>query len=161
MIFIKGTQESTKFQIFNCSGEISPILYFDRILLLKVYKTSAKKEQKSYASWYWRVTQNLVKKRFVVSKTTRIWWILMRALKVSKMCTLNGLFHAKYITFDLKKCRRLIFHDTEESCKIWIKTDVWFGKLHEDFSKYFIKTVENVKIGIFMEYLSPKWKRMS
>ena len=32
-----------KFQTFDCSREISPDLYFDRFLLLKVCKTSAKK----------------------------------------------------------------------------------------------------------------------
>ena len=32
-----------KFQTFDCSGEILPSLYFDRLLLLKVYKVSAKK----------------------------------------------------------------------------------------------------------------------
>ena len=39
MIFKKGAHQSAKFQKdFGCSGEISPILYFDRLLLLKVYK---------------------------------------------------------------------------------------------------------------------------
>ena len=36
--------------------------------------------------------------------------------KVSKICTLIGLFRAMYITFDLKNYRGVIFHDTEESC---------------------------------------------
>ena len=31
-------------------------------------------------------------------------------------------------TFELKKLQRSIFHDTEESFKIWRKTDLWFGK---------------------------------
>ena len=56
--------------------------------------------------------------------------------KVSKMCTLIGHFRAKYITFDLKKYRGVIFHDTEESCKIWRKTDLWFGKWHEEFGRF-------------------------
>ena len=43
MIFTKGAQHSAKFQTFDCSGEISPNVYFDRLLLLKVYKVSAKK----------------------------------------------------------------------------------------------------------------------
>ena len=39
MIFKKGAHQSAKFQKdFGCSGEISPNLYFDRLLLLKVYK---------------------------------------------------------------------------------------------------------------------------
>ena len=38
--------------------------------------------------------------------------------QVSKICTLIGLFRAKYITFDLKTYRGVIFHDTEDSFKI-------------------------------------------
>ena len=30
--------------------------------------------------------------------------------------------------FDLTKYRGVIFHDTEEWCEIWRKTDFWFGK---------------------------------
>ena len=118
MIFTKGAHQSAKFQIFDCSGEISPNLYFDRLLLLKVYKISGKKVQRSYLPWYWRVVQNLKKNRFVVSKMTRIWWILISALKSLKNWTLIDPFpigRAKYITFDLKKYRGVIFHDNEES----------------------------------------------
>ena len=53
-----------------------------------------------------------------------------------KICTLIGSFCAKYIMFDLKKCTGVIFHDTEEWCKIWRKTDLWFGKWHEEFDKF-------------------------
>ena len=55
MIFKKVTHESAQFQIFDCSGKISPNLYFDRLLLLKVYRISAKLVQRIYVSWYWRV----------------------------------------------------------------------------------------------------------
>ena len=50
MIFAKGAHQSAKFQTFDCLGEISPNLYFDKLLLLKVYKLSAKKVQWSYVS---------------------------------------------------------------------------------------------------------------
>ena len=43
MIFTKGAHHSAKFQTFDCSGEISPNLYFDRLLLLKLRKVSTKK----------------------------------------------------------------------------------------------------------------------
>ena len=43
MIWTNKAHESAKFQTFNCSREISPHLYFDRLLLLKVYRFSAKK----------------------------------------------------------------------------------------------------------------------
>ena len=38
--------------------------------------------------------------------------------------------------FDLKIYRGVIFHDTEEWCEIWRKTDLWFGKWHEEFCKF-------------------------
>ena len=43
MIWTKGTHQSAKYQTFDCSHEISPNLCFDRLLLLRVYKISAKK----------------------------------------------------------------------------------------------------------------------
>ena len=54
--------------------------------------------------------------------------------KVPKICNLTGLFCAKYVTFDRKKYREVIFQDTEESCKTWRKTG--FGKCHEQFGKF-------------------------
>ena len=38
MIFTKGAHHSAKFQTFDCSGEISPNLYFDRLLCWKYIK---------------------------------------------------------------------------------------------------------------------------
>ena len=43
MIWAKRVHQSVKFDTFDCSCEISPSLYFERLLLLKVYKISAKK----------------------------------------------------------------------------------------------------------------------
>ena len=56
--------------------------------------------------------------------------------EVSKTCSLICPFRAKYITFDLKKYRGVTFYDTEESCKIWRKTDLCFGKWREGFGKF-------------------------
>ena len=50
--------------------------------------------------------------------------------KVSQICSLIGPIRALYITFDLQKYRGVIVHDTEESCKISRKSDLWFGKWH-------------------------------
>ena len=52
----------------------------------------------------------------------------------------------KYITFDLKKYRGVIFHDNEESCKIWRKIDLWFRKWHEEFSKVFSEPLKVSKL---------------
>ena len=43
--------------------------------------------------------------------------------KVSKIYTLIGPLREKYVMFDLKKYRGVIFHDTREWCKIWRKTN--------------------------------------
>ena len=49
--------------------------------------------------------------------------------KVSKICTLIGAFRAKH---------------TEESCKIWRKTDFRFGKRHEELGKF---SPEHLKVS--------------
>ena len=134
MIFTKGDHQSAKFQIFNCSGEISPNLYFYRLLLLKVYKISAKKLKMSHVSWHWRIMQNLKKSQFVVYKMTRIWWILIQALKSQKLA-LNLSFLCK---------GGVMSHDNEESCKIWRKTGLWFGKWHEASGKF---SSEHLKVS--------------
>ena len=72
----------------------------------------------------------------MVSKMTRTWWMLTWAIKVLKASTLTGSFWAKYITFDLKKYRGAIFQDTEEWCKIWRKTDLWFRKWYMEYGKF-------------------------
>ena len=61
MILTKGAHQSVNFQTFHCSCKISLNLYFHRLLLYKVYKISAKKVQRSYVSWPWRLMQNLKK----------------------------------------------------------------------------------------------------
>ena len=64
--------------------------------------------------------------------------------QVSKSYTLIGHFCAKYITLDQKKYRGVMFHYTEESCKIWRKPDFWFGKWHEEFGKF---SSEHLKVS--------------
>ena len=68
--------------------------------------------------------------------------------KVSKIYTLIGPFRAKYTsakyTFNLKNYRAVIFHDTDESCKIWRKIDLWSGKWHEEFGKF---SPEHLKVS--------------
>ena len=61
MIWTNGAHQSAKFETFDCSREISPNLYFDRLLLLKVHKIVAKKVQKSYISRHQTVMQNFKK----------------------------------------------------------------------------------------------------
>ena len=142
MIFTKGVRQSAKVQNLDCSVGISPNLYFDRLLLLKVYKISAKKVQKSYVSWYWRVMQNLKKKRFVVSKMTRIWWILIQMLKRFQnvyfdwflLCKLYNLWPTKVERSYLSWHWRAMQNLTKNWLAVWKMTwGIW---------KIFIRTLD-------------------
>ena len=73
--------------------------------------------------------------------------------KVSKTCTLIGFLCLKYITLDLKKYRRVIFHDTEEWFKIWRSTDLWFGKWHEKLGKFSPEQLKVLKYGLWWDPL--------
>ena len=106
MIWTKGANQSPKFQSFGCSSKISPNLYFDRLLLLKVYKISAKKVQRSHVSWLWRGIQNLKKNWFVVSKLTRIWRVLTWALENLKKLRFDRLLMCKLFNAWPKKVER-------------------------------------------------------
>ena len=73
-------------------------------------------------------------------------------MKVSKFWVLIGSFCAKYITFDIKKYRDVIFHDTEVWCNIWRKTDLWFGEWHEELGKF---SQEHLKVSILGHWWDP------
>ena len=79
---------------------------------------------------FWRKTDLLFQKW---QKFGEFW---SEPSKLLKICTLIGPFCTKYIIFDPKKYRGVIYHDTQESCKIWRKTDLWFRKWHKEFIKF-------------------------
>ena len=70
--------------------------HFNGLLLNKVYIVWAKKVQRSYLSWHWRVIQNLKKNSLVVWKMTwGIWQIFTRSLESVKIGTLMRSFGPK------------------------------------------------------------------
>ena len=152
MIWTKGTHQSAKFQTFDCSRQISPNLYFDRFLWLKVYKIPAKRSIEELCLMSLNINAEFVEKLIFCFKNDKNLVNLAWALKILKTSTLVGFFCAKYMTFDLKKYRGVIFPDTEESCKIWRKTDLWFGKLHEESDKF---SPEHLKVSK-LESKNPK-----
>ena len=82
-------------------------------------------------------------------------------LEVSKIYTLTGCFWPKYIKFKLKKCRGVNFHDTREWYKIWRKTDLWFGKWHEEFGKFSCGKLKVSKLGLWWDSFVQSRKCMS
>ena len=81
--------------------------------------------------------------------------------QVSKTCTFICSYCAKYLMFDLKKYRGVIFHDTEGWCKIWRKTDLWFGKWHEEYGKFSPEQLKVSKLGFWWDPLIQSRKNMS
>ena len=122
----------------------------------KYIKFQLKKVWRKYVSWYQRVVQNLKKNLFFVSKMTRIWWILIRALKSLKhlhfdwslLCKVYNVWPEKvqrsYISWHWRAMQNLK--------KNWLV--VW--KMTWGIWQIFIRTLESAKIGIFMGFFCPK-----
>ena len=129
------------------STQISPNLCFDRLLLLKVYRISAKKVLRSYVSWHWREMQKL-KKNWFVSIMTRIWWILIRALKSLKNLHFHWSLSCKVYNIGPKKVQS---HEN----------DLRLGKWHEKFSKFSPEHLEVPKLGLSSDPFVQSRKCMS
>ena len=69
--------------------------------------------------------------------------------KVSKIFSLMGSFWAKYILFELKKYRGIIFHETEEGYKTWRGIDFSFQKWHKKFGKFWSEHFKSLKNFLF------------
>ena len=95
-----------------------------------------------------RMVQNLQKNLFFVSKMTRIWWILIWALKSLKNLHFDWSLLCKVYNVWPKKVQRSIFHDTrvmQNLKKNWLV--VW--KMTWGIQQIFITTLENVQFSIF------------
>ena len=77
-------------------------------------------------------------------------------LKVSKIFTLMGSLWAKYIFFELKKCRGIIFHEAEEGYKIWRGINSSFENWHKEFDKFWSECSKVSKIFTLMGSLRAK-----
>ena len=58
--------------------------------------------------------------------------------------------------FNLRKYRGVIFHDTEESCKTWRKTDLCFGKWHEEFAEFSSEHLKASTIFLWEPFLQSR-----
>ena len=81
----------------------------------------------------------LLNKVYIVwanKSTWGIWWILTRALESLKNFHFNEiLFSTVYIVW-AKKYRGVIFHKTEEGCKIWRRIRLLFQNWHKEFDTF-------------------------
>ena len=103
------------------------------------------KKYRGVVSWHWKVMQNLKKNQFVVSKLTRIWWILIQALKSIKnlhfdwslSCTLKC--HVKFeekLTYGFKDDKNLAnFRKNTWKCYNWDFDGILLSKVENAWAK--------------------------
>ena len=68
--------------------------------------------------------------------------------KVSNIFTLMGSFWEKYILFELRKYREVIFHETKEGYKIWTGIGLSFQNWHKEFDKFWPETQKSQKFSL-------------
>ena len=78
-------------------------------------------------------------------------------LKVSKNFHLMCPFWEKYIIFELKTYRGVIFHDTEKGYKIWKGIDLPFLNWHKEFHKFWPEHAKVSKILTLMDFFWIKY----
>ena len=78
--------------------------------------------------------------------------------KISKICTLMGWFWPKYIMFQLKKYRGVMFDCTQDWYKVWRKTGLCFQKLTWGIWQIFTRALESLQIGTLMASFCLKLK---
>ena len=69
--------------------------------------------------------------------------------KILQICTLMGCLWPKYIMFELRKYREVMFDGTQDWYKIWRKTDLCFQKWHEEFGKFSPEHLKVSKLGLW------------
>ena len=77
--------------------------------------------------------------------------------KVSNISPLMGSFWAKYILFELKKYRGVVFHENEEEYKIWRGIDSPFQNCHKEFDKFWPEHSKISKIFTLMGSFRAKY----
>ena len=73
------------------------------------------------------------------------------ALENLKTLHFNGLLWPKYIMFEVKNYRGVMFDGTEDWCKIWRKTDLCFQKCHDKFGKFSPEYSKVPKLGLWWD----------
>ena len=90
-----------------------------------------------------------------------IWHILTQALKSIKILRFNGLLVTKVYNVWAKKVQRSYFSWYCRVKQIWRKTDLWFEKWHEKFSKFSPKHLKVSKLGLWWDPFAQSRKCMS
>ena len=127
------------------SSRKSEILHFDGFLLFKSYKVSAKTVQKSYLSWL--KCDAKLKEKLTCGFKYDMWNLVNfhPTTQKSKNFFSMDSFCPKYARFELQKYRGVIFHNTEQRCKIWINLDLAVSKMLWGIWWTFIRALKSLK----------------
>ena len=171
--FIYFQQNEPKFYM---SSRKSEILHFDGFLLSKSYKISAKKlslmtlksdakfEKKTHL-WFhkWQQFGEFRPEHSKFSKLPHGFKYEMRNLmsfhpttQTSENLFSMGSFCPKYTWFEQQKYRGVIFHDTEQWCKIWINPDLVVSQMAWGIGWTFIRAQKSLKNCTLMDSFCPK-----
>ena len=114
------------------------------------------KNYRRFVSWHWRVMQNSKKDWFVVSKMTKIWWILTWALEIFKIFYFDWFILFKVYNVWPKNARRSYlswqWKVIQNLKKNWLA--VW--KMRWGMWQIFTRALESLKIGTLMGSFYPK-----
>ena len=103
-------------------------------------------------SWQWRMIQKLKRNWLVILKLT---WgdsqILTRVLESLKNLFQLAPCDRRIDFFELQKYKGVIFRDTEEICKFWRKSDLWFERRLEKFGKSSPEHLKVSKVGLWWD----------
>ena len=148
MIFTKGAHHSVKFQTFDCSGEIHQICTLIGYFCWKC-KVSAQKSMEEICLIIPKSGAKFEEKLIFVSKMTRIWWILIPALKSLKKLHFDWSLLYKICNVWPKKIQRsyISWHwgTVQNLNKIWLV--VW--KMTWGIWQIFIRTTWKFQKGYF------------
>ena len=81
----------------------------------------------------------------------------MWTLESVKNFHFKGSFWAKFISFELKKYRGVIFHETEEGYKIWRGIDLSFQNWHKEFDKFWPEHSKVSKVFTLLGFFWAKY----
>ena len=107
--------------------------------------------------------KNLKWNWLVISKLMWEIWRILTPVRWSlkNVNLIMGSFWAKCIFFEWKKYRGVFFGEIEEWCKIWEKTDFWFGKWEEEFGKFLPEHSKVSKLELWWDPFIQNRKCMS
>ena len=132
-------------------------LHFNGLRLTKVHNVWPKIVQRSYLLWYWRVMKNLKKNWLVVWKITLgICQIFPKAKGSLEIKTCIGFFYPKWKMYQLIIYRGIMFHGSEEWCKISRRIDLSVQNWYKEF-KFWPEHSKISQICTLVGYLWPKY----